>query len=207
MPATKSDISIDSQVISRVYGKGRGSVFTPNDFSDLGVYTAVAKSLSRYAKAGTIRRLAPGVYDYPATHPLTGTLSPSPEKVARALAGRDATKLQPAGAYAANLLGLSEQVPMRVVFLTDGRSRKVKVGTMEILLRHSSTRFLSTRTEIGGLIIQALRHIGKDHVSDREYAILLKRIPAKARKEMLADIRRAPVWIANIMRKLAAEQE
>lgn len=207
MPATKSDISIDSQVISRVYGKGRGSVFTPNDFSDLGAYTAVAKSLSRYAKAGTIRRLAPGVYDYPATHPLTGTLSPSPEKVARALAGRDATKLQPAGAYAANLLGLSEQVPMRVVFLTDGHSRKVKVGTMEILLRHSSTRFLSTRTEIGGLIIQALRHIGKDHVSDREYAILLKRIPAKARKEMLADIRRAPVWIANIMRKLAAEPE
>ncbi|MBS1941059.1 MAG: hypothetical protein JST38_09300 [Bacteroidetes bacterium] len=203
----KSDISIDNQVISRVYGKGRGSVFTPNDFSDLGAYTAVAKSLSRYAKAGTIRRLAPGVYDYPATDPLAGTLSPSPEKVARALAGRDATKLQPAGAYAANLLGLSEQVPMRVVFLTDGHSRKVKVGSTEILLRHSSTRFLSTRTEIGGLIIQALRYLGKDHVGDREYTILRKRVPAEARKEMLTDIRRAPVWIANIMRKLAAEPE
>ena len=207
MTATKSDISIDSQVISRVYGKGRGSVFTPNDFSDLGAYTAVAKSLSRYAKAGTIRRLAPGVYDYPATDPLTGTLSPSPEKVARALAGRDANKLQPAGAYAANLLGLSEQVPMRVVFLTDGHSRKVKVGNLEIHLRHSSTRFLSTRTEIGGLIIQALRYLGKDHIGDREYTILRKRVPAEARKEMLTDIRRAPVWIANIMRKLAAEPE
>lgn len=207
MTAMKSDISIDNQVISRVYGKGRGSVFTPNDFSDLGAYTAVAKSLSRYAKAGTIRRLAPGVYDYPATDPLAGTLSPSPEKVARALAGRDATKLQPAGAYAANLLGLSEQVPMRVVFLTDGHSRKVKVGSTEILLRHSSTRFLSTRTEIGGLIIQALRYLGKDHVGDREYTILRKRVPAEARKEMLTDIRRAPVWIANIMRKLAAEPE
>lgn len=207
MTATKSDISIDSQVISRVYGKGRGSVFTPNDFSDLGAYTAVAKSLSRYAKAGTIRRLAPGVYDYPATDPLAGTRSPSPEKVARALAGRDATKLLPAGAYAANLLGLSEQVPMRVVFLTDGHSRKVKVGSTEILLRHSSTRFLSTRTEIGGLIIQALRYLGKDHMGDREYTILRKRVPAEARKEMLTDIRRAPVWIANIMRKLAAEPE
>ncbi len=207
MPITKSDISIDSQVISRVYGKGRGSVFTPNDFSDLGAYMAVAKSLSRYAKAGTIRRLAPGLYDYPAQHPLTGTLLPAPEKIARALAGRDAAKLQPAGAYAANLLGLSEQVPMRITYLTDGRSRKVQVGNMEIHLRHSSTRFLATRTDIAGLIIQALRHIGKEHMGDREYAILKKRVPPTARKEMLTDIKRAPVWIANIMRKLAAEPE
>ena len=96
---------------------------------------------------------------------------------------------------------------MRVVFLTDGHSRKVKVGSTEILLRHSSTRFLSTRTQIGGLIIQALRYLGKDHVGDREYTILRKRVPAEARKEMLTDIRRAPVWIANIMRKLASEPE
>lgn len=207
MARVRSDVSVDNQVVKRIYGRGRGSVFTPNDFSDLGTYAAVAQSLSRYAKSGTIRRLAPGVYDYPATSPLTGTLSPSPEKVARALAGRDEIRLVPTGAYAANLLGLSEQVPMRITFLTDGRSRKVKVGNLEIHLRHSSTRFLSTRTEIGGLIIQALRYLGKDHIGDREYTILRKRVPVEARKEMLTDIRRAPVWIANIMRKLAAEPE
>ena len=205
MHATKSDISIDSQVISRVYGKGRGSVFTPNDFSDLGAYTAVAKSLSRYAKVGTIRRLAPGVYDYPVKHPKLGLLAPAPEQVAKALAGRDATLLQPSGAYAANLLGLSEQVPMRVVFLTSGRSRKVQVGNREIILRHSSARFVSTKTRIGGLIIQALRYIGKQHFGDREYAILHARIAIDKRKELLTDIRRAPAWIADIMRQLATE--
>lgn len=199
--------SIDNQVISRIYGKGRGSVFTPNDFSDLGAYTAVAKSLSRYAKAGTIRRLAPGVYDYPKTHPQIGLLSPLPDKIAKALAGRDATKLQPTGAYAANLLGLSEQIPMRVVFLTDGRSRKVKIGNMEIFLRHGSTRFLSTRTEIGGLLIQALRYIGRENFGEKEYNILRQYIPSEGRKHLLTDIRRAPVWIADIMRRLAAEKD
>jgi hypothetical protein len=205
MPTQRTDISIDNQVISRIYGRGRGSVFTPNDFSDLGSYMGVAKSLSRHAQSGTIRRLAPGVYDYPAKHPKIGLLAPAPEQVAKALAGRDATVLQPSGAYAANLLGLSEQVPMRVVFLTSGKSRKVQVGNREIILRHSSARFISTKTKIGGLIIQALRYIGKQHFGDREYAILQERIPVDKRKELLTDIRRAPAWIADIMRRLATE--
>ena len=96
---------------------------------------------------------------------------------------------------------------MRITFLTDGRSRKVQVGNMEIHLRHSSTRFMATRSAIAGLIIQALRYIGKEQMGDREYAILKQRVPLDARKEMLGDIKRAPAWIANVMRKLAAEPE
>src|ERR1700678_2566410 len=112
--------TVDAKLISRIYGSGRGSAFTPNDFFDIGRRGAVDKALSRRTSKGTIRRLARGFYEYPREHPELGKLSPDIEKVAKALAGKDRIRLQPAGAYATNLLGLSEQVPAKVVFLTDG---------------------------------------------------------------------------------------
>src|SRR4051794_38377581 len=107
---TRSDAtqSIDRRIVYRIRGRGRGSVYVPRDFLDLGSRTAVGLSLHRLAKRGTIRRLARGVYDFPQHHPVLGALLPSAEAVAEALAGRDRTRLQPAGAYAANVLGLSE---------------------------------------------------------------------------------------------------
>ena len=96
------------------------------------------KALSRLTARGVIRRLARGLYEYPREHPELGTLSPDLEKVAKALAGKHRIRLQPAGAYAANLLGLSEQVPAKIVFLTDGPSRTVKIGRQEIHLRRTT---------------------------------------------------------------------
>ena len=115
--------TIEDKLRNRIYGSGRGSVFTPNDFLDLGGRDAVDKGLSRLTAKETIRRLARGLYEYPREHPEFGVLSPDIEKVAKALTGKDRIRLQPAGAYATNLLGLSEQVPAKVVFLTDGPSR------------------------------------------------------------------------------------
>src|SRR5258706_10045184 len=101
---------IENKVLKRIYGAGVGSVLSQDDFLDLGSRAAVDKALSRLAAKGTIRRLARGLYDYPKTHPQLGVLAPDPGAVARAIAGKFATRLQPSGAYAANLLGLSTQV-------------------------------------------------------------------------------------------------
>ena len=125
MAKTKKGNSIDHKLISRIYGNGRGKAFTPIDFASLGSRNAVRVALFRLAKRGVIRRLARGVYDYPVKHPELGLLNPSPERVAEALARGSGLRLQPAGAFAANQLGLSEQVPARIVFLTDGAGRKV----------------------------------------------------------------------------------
>lgn len=103
----KSPQSIDSKILAAIRARGRGSVFVPVDFLHLGSREAVDISLHRLARKGTIRRLARGVYDFPKEHPELGPLQPSSEVVAKALAGRDCTRLQPAGAYAANSLGLS----------------------------------------------------------------------------------------------------
>ena len=120
--------SIVTKIKKIIRSKNRGFVFTKSNFLDLGSRTAVAKDLERLAGSGTIRRLARGLYDYPEKHPVLGELPANYERIAQALAGRDSLKIQPSGAYAANLLGLTDQVPTRIVFLTDGANRTVQVN-------------------------------------------------------------------------------
>src|SRR5579864_4463424 len=149
----KNTQSIDAPILARIHGWGRGSVFVPGDFLGLGSREAVDLALHRLARKGTIRRLARGVYDFPKEHPVLGLLAPSADAVARALAGRDRTRLQPSGAYAANLLGLSEQVPAKAVFLTDGPSRRLKVGANEIILKRTTPRAMAAAGRMSGLVI------------------------------------------------------
>ena len=120
--------SIESRIVSRIQDKARGTCFTPKAFLDLGSPEAVRIALHRLEKRSAIRRLTRGLYDFPKQHPTIGCLSPSPDEIAKALSERDASRLQPSGAYAANLLGLSEQVPARIVFLTDGPARQARIG-------------------------------------------------------------------------------
>ena len=204
---SKHKHSIDSKAVNRIYGHGKGWVFTPANFSDLGSRDAVASALKRYRQSGLIRQLARGLYDYPRTDPKLGKLSPSPDAVAKALAGRDAVRLQPSGAYAANLLGLSTQVPMKIVYLTDGRSRTVQIGKKHIILKQTTPRNMATAGRISGLVIQALRHQGRQHVDDEVIVRLDRRLDADGRKQLLKDIRFAPAWIAEIMRRLGKKKE
>jgi len=130
----------------------------------------------RHKRKGAIRQLARGLYDYPDQHPGIGLLSPSTDAIAHALKSRDAARLQPTGAYAANILGLSDQVPARTVFLTDGRARRVKIGRQEIILRHTTLRNRATAGTTSGMVIQALRWLGRRHVDDRICTLLASRL-------------------------------
>ena len=132
--------NIVNAVKSRIYGHGKGWVFTPQHFSDLGSDTGVRTALSRLQKERVIRRVAQGIYDYPRTHKTLGTLSPPVEAIAKAFAEKNGAKIQASGAYAANLIGLSEQVPGRVIFLTDGPTGKLKVGKLEISFKKTAVR-------------------------------------------------------------------
>jgi hypothetical protein len=129
------------------------------------------------------------LYDHPAQDPRIGVLTPSIDAVAQALKGRDASRLQPTGAHAANILGLSDQVPTRTVFLTDGRSRRVKLGQQEIILRHTTLRNMATAGTTSGLVIQALRWIGQRNVDDQTCALLAKRITDDDKRKLIEDVR------------------
>ncbi|HTX22584.1 MAG TPA: DUF6088 family protein [Candidatus Aquilonibacter sp.] len=195
--------SIDSQILQRVKAVGRGRVFTPRDFLDLGSRDAVDKALSRHAQSGAIRKLARGLYDYPRQDPQLGLLSPSIDAIAQALQGRDAVRLQPSGAYAANLLGLSDQVPMRIVFLTDGSPRRIQLGKLQIILKRTTPRSMATAGKVSGLVIQALRHLGQRHVDGNVSATLRQRLKPADKRQLLKDVRYAPTWIARFMQQVA----
>jgi hypothetical protein len=199
----KSSQAIESRIVAAIHGRGRGSVFVPADFLDIGSREAVDVALHRLARQRTIRRLARGVYDFPKEHPVLGPLAPSAEDIARALAGRDRTRLQPAGAYAANALGLSEQVPAKTVFLTDGPARTVKIGSTTIQLRRTTPKNMAAAGRLSGLLIQALRELGQEHVTPQRRDHLKRTLPADKRRELLKDLRLAPAWMHPIFRELA----
>ena len=201
----KDKISVSDQIVSTIYGNKRGWVFTPDHFKHLGSRNSIASALKRLKQSGLIRQLARGLYDYPKQDPDLGVLEPSVNDIARALAGRDAVKLQPSGAYAANLMGLSTQVPMKVVYLTDGRGRTIKVGKREITLKQTTPRNMATARKVSGLVIQALRYIGKEKVDKEIIQALGKNLSEDDRKQLMKDIRYCPTWIADIFRKLSQE--
>ena len=160
-------------------------------------------ALTRLSRKGVIRQLARGLYDYPIDHPALGRVAASADAVAKALVSRDSVRLQPAGAYAANVLGLSDQVPMKIVFLTDGTSRRVKLGQREIILKHTTPRNVATAGRKSGTVIQALRHLGQRHVDDKVLAILRRQLDDTDKAQLLKDRKHAPAWVANILQRLA----
>jgi hypothetical protein len=203
MARKKSAESIESTIFARVKRWGRGCVVLPIHFLDLGSRQAVGVALHRLAKAKYIRRLSRGVYDYPVIDPLLGQLSPSIDAITKALTQRDRIRLQPSGGYALNLLGLSEQVPARIVFLTEGQSRAIKIGPRTILLRRTTPRNMATAGHLSGLVIQAFRTLGKKHVTPARIEKLRSTIPFKQRQELLRDIALAPAWMHPLFYDLA----
>ena len=205
MPNSAS--SADRKILDRLRGNGKGWVFTPAHLADIGSRNAVASALKRLKAAGTVRQLARGLYDYPVQDPILGMVAPSADAIARALVVRDAIRLQPSGAYAANVLGLSEQVPSRIVFLTDGPARKVKIGKREIILQHTTPRNMATAGRKSGTLIQALRHLGQTQVDDQVIAALHRQISESDRPVLRKDLRHAPAWIADLLRPLTEKHD
>lgn len=194
---------IDAHILGKIYDRGRGWAFTPNDFSAYGSRAAIDKSLSRLASSGKVRRLTRGLYDYPQTHPVLGLLQPTPDAVAKALAGRRSSRIQPTGAYAANLLGLTTQVPARIVYLTDGPAFSVTIGSQQIQLKNTTPKNMATAGRVSGLVIQALRHLGRQNVDATVVQNLRQRLSESDKKQLLKDVKYAPAWIGAHMRAIA----
>jgi len=193
---------IQTIIKNRIYGHARGWCLTPKHFRGLGTEGAVRLALYRLTKAGMIRRLAQGFYEYPRTHEKLGFLPPSVDKVAQAISERDNIKIQPSGAYAANLLGFSEQVPSRVVFITDGPSKKIKIGKTEIAFKKTTAKNMANAGTLLGLILQALKYIGKDHLTKSEAHKLKKHLLAIDEKSLNRGIRHAPAWMRKVITDL-----
>jgi hypothetical protein len=193
--------SIENKVKSRIYGHGRGWCFTLKNFTDIGSEDAIKVSMHRLAKQEFIQRLKVGLYYYPEESELLGDAPPSLEKVAIALAHKYKIRIQPSGAFAANLLGLSEQVPAKVVYLTDGDSKNITIGKRQIIFKKTTPKNMSLAGKVSGLVIQALRYLGKEHVDEKKINIIKRKLNDEDKKSLIRDVSFAPNWIARIIRE------
>lgn len=192
--------SIEIQILNRIKKAERGVLFFAESFVSYGSTEAVKKALQRLTNSGKLDRVATGIYVRPVIDSVIGKVSPSIEAIAKAIAKRDKARIVPTGAYALNRLGLSTQVPMNVVFLTDGSARKIKIGKRSILFKKASPKNVATVGEISGLAIQALKEIGKEKVFDKEIKHIQELLKKEKPTRLEHDIRLAPAWIREIMK-------
>ncbi len=198
--------SIAQEIGRRIAKASRANparVHTPFDFLDLGSPHSVGMALMRLVRRGALRRLARGLYDVPRQHPLLGQLQPTADEIAHALSRRDGALVQPAQAMAANLLKLSEQVPARAVYETDGPSRSVKVGSLTVQLKHRPPRQVRSASPMSNLVFAALRSVGKANVNVARVAHLRHTLSAKDRATLLKDLPLAPAWMHPYLRFIA----
>ncbi len=193
--------SIDTLVINKIKKARRGTLFFIEDFLSFGNSKAISKALQRLVEKEELSRVARGMYARLQQDPVLGTIYPSTEEIAKAIAKRDKATIVPTGSLALNALGLSTQVPLNVVYLTDGSARKIDLGKRKIIFKKTAPRNLAAIGPISKLAIQALKEIGKDNLKQREKEIVLEHLRKEDPYKLEHDIRMAPEWIRVIMRQ------
>jgi predicted transcriptional regulator len=194
--------SVEDKIERTIKTKPRGFLFFPDDFRHAGTAESIRKALQSLKEKELITPVAHGIYVRPEIDPVIGEVTPGIEEIAKAIAKRDKARIVPTGIYALNRLGLSTQVPLNVVYLTDGAARKIKVGKRAITFKKATPKNLAAKGEISKLAIQALRTIGKDKVTPEE----IDKIQELLRKEnpvhLQNDYKLAPEWIRKIIKPI-----
>jgi hypothetical protein len=197
---------VNSRISDRIRGFGRGWVFFPTAFLDLGSRNAVASTLKRMKASGTIRQLARGLYDYPRHDKKKSFLDPSMDAIAKALIDRDGIRFQLSGADAAISLGLSAQASIRASYLTDGRNRKMQLGRTWVLFKHTTPKRMATAGRISGTVIQALRWLGPANMDGNVVKSLRRHLSKDEKQQLIKDIRYVPNWATEIIRQVAIRE-
>ena len=189
--------SIHSQLEDKILSLKKGAIVFVSDFAEFGTAENVKKVLLRLEKKQLLVRLAHGIYLYPKIDKELGILYPSTESIAEAIAKRDKIRIIPTGIFALQQLGISTQIPMNVIYLTDGAPRKIKVGKRTITFKKTAPKNLAIKNKILSNIVQGLKELGKESISDeirQRINQALEKVPVEILKEEIVN---APVWIRN----------
>jgi hypothetical protein len=195
--------TINNEIIIFIKRNRKGRIFFANEFRKFGSYEAVRQTLSRLCRKNFLVRLSAGIYLYPIIDKEIGIVYPSIENIAKTIAKREKTRMVPTGAYALNALGLSTQVPAKVVFLTDGTARVVKVGKKAtIKFKRTVAKNLSYKGKISLMAISSLKEIGQSRATAEQLQKIKEALLLEKREDLIYDAGLAPVWISNIILKL-----
>lgn len=199
--------SINKKAISRIYGRGRGWAFSSNDFVEDFDRSQIDNALSELCREGKIRRVCRGIYDYPKySELLQQELSPDFDQVAQAFARKFNWRIQPSGDAALNLLGLSTQVPGRLVYLSDGPNRQYDIGNYTLEFKKSALKDVGFKHRESGLVVHALKALGQERVDDAVITTLRKQFDEKVCKQILKDTVTATGWVYETIKRICWER-
>lgn len=188
-------VSAANQIEMKVSKSSNGKIFFATDFANLGSSANVRQILSRLEQEGILERITHGIYLKPKKDPLLGTLFPTTEEVAKEIAKRDKARIAPTGVFALYQLGLTTQVPLNLVYLTDGAQRDIKVGNRKIKFKKTSPKSFAIKNPLLHLIVQALREMGQKNLEAAFLNKIQKSILKLDKKTIESQLRFAPVWI------------
>lgn len=196
-------MSIEDKIMEVIEVEGEGFIFFPNDFIDFGESKSIGKALERLTEKDLILRLARGIYYYPKQDKIMGlgVLYPSIEEIADSIARRDKARIVPTGIHALNKLGLSTQIPMNFVYLTDGTRRKINLGNgKSIQFRFTSPKNLSFTNKLAMLVTFALKELGQGKITEPQIAQLKLILAKESKEKVMADAALMPAWIRTIIK-------
>jgi hypothetical protein len=192
------------KIVTRIERLGAGKAFSAKDFLDIASRTTIDVTLASLTLSGKIRRIRRGLYDTPKVNPaLGGMLSPDIDEAARAIARRQRWRIVPEGAWAANLLGLSTQVPSKITYLTDGPNSEVQIGRRSIHFKHARPKAMAGLEGKFALVVQALRHLGKDDVGPHEIESLRAALSPAEKRRLVKDTQFGVDWIYEVAKTIA----
>lgn len=198
--------SIENKILNRIHGNGRGWVFSPRDFASFSSRSAIDLSLHRLDHKGKIHRVIRGVYYYPRSSKILGQeLGPDIDHVAQALARKFGWRIQPSGAMAQNLLGLSTQVPARAIYLSDGPDRTYRIGEITLIFEHTALKDAGFKRRESGLIVQALKAFGQERITPEILAKIRRWLNPDLRQKVLTDTRTATGWVYAAIQEITRE--
>ena len=190
---------VESKIAEAVKTYPKGSVLFVDNFLDFGNHESVKKALLRLKEKKILVRLTHGIYLYPKVDKELGVLFPSTEEIAKAIARRDKARIVPTGVQALNKLGLSTQIPMKVVYLTDGAARTVKVGKRTITFKKTSPKNLLVKGEISSFAIQALKTIGQNKIDEKTIEKIQSILKNEKKENIIHDAKLSPAWVSKML--------
>jgi hypothetical protein len=190
--------SVKNQIISRIYGRGMGWVFSPKDFTGDFGRVDIDAAFGALEKKGIIRRILPGLYDYPRYSKLLQEfVAPDIYGAAKALARKFGWKIYPDGDTALNYLGLSTQLVARVIYLSDGPTKKYNIGGMVLEFKHKTLVEAKFRRESSMLVVQAIKAIGEKQITEKFLKDLSTKYKADEWQKIKSDTSKVAEWVQN----------
>lgn len=192
--------SVYSSIQDWIVAHGEGKIYFLNDFNSFEA-DSVRQAFVRLVNDEIVIRLSPGIFLYPLKTRF-GIAYPSDYEIAKEIARRDSASILPSGMTAANMIGLSEQVPMKSVFLTDGTARTICVNGRDIIFKRGVPKNFTYKSRTIPLVVAGMKAMGKDNITDEGLRSIKRLLAKEARFDidsLYSDILLAPEWIRKMI--------